>query len=141
MFNVAIGIIENNSFQRWVRSETEKYPETAGKILGHQTGAEKVTMKDGVPMLTLPISQRLWTIPSGDERSKEFATIWQSEMNAMGYVNDKLQGVGEHDDTVMAFWLLERAVRMVNTLLQQGPTEQYVSMDEVGLQPVKIGNW
>lgn len=141
MFNVSLGIIENNSFQRWVRAETERYPETAGKILGHQTGAEKVSMKDGVPMLTLPLSQRLWTIPSGDERSKEFANVWQSEMNAMGYVNDKLQGVGEHDDTVMAFWLLERAVRMVNTLMQRGPSEQYVTMSEVGMEPVRIGNW
>lgn len=140
VFNVNVGIIENNSFQRWVRAETEKYPETAGKILGHQTGLEKVSAKDGIPILTLPLSQRLWTIPSGDERSKEFAGVWQSEMNAMGYVNDKLQGVGEHDDTVMAFWLLERAVRMINTLLQHGPAEQYVTMSEVGLSPVKIGS-
>lgn len=141
MFDVDLGIVENNSFQRWVRQETERWPETAGKILGHQTGIEKISMKDGIPMLTLPLSQRLWTFPSADDRSRDFAHIWQSEMNAMGWVNDKLQGVGEHDDTVMAFWLLERAVRMVNTLLQQGPQEQYVTMKEVGLERVQIGDW
>src|ERR1019366_717603 len=104
------------------------------KITGHQTGIEKITIKDGIPMLTLPLSQKLWTIPSGDELSRQFALVWQSEMNAMGYVNNKLQGVGEHDDTVVAFWLLERAVRMVNTLLQVGPQDQYVSMKELGLE-------
>lgn len=152
LFDVDLGVVESNNFQRWVRAETEKYPETAGKILGHTTGAEKVSMKDGVPLLTIPLNQGLWTFPDGvrqnaegnyeviDQHAKEFATVWQSEMNSFGWVNDKLQGAGEHDDTVMAFWLLERAVRILNQLLSEGPSESYVTMSEMGMERLTIGD-
>ena len=148
-FNVDLGVVENNSFQRWVRTEAERYPETAGRIIGHQTGNEKVSVKDGVPLLTIPLNQRLWIIPSGvddttgqviDPRARDFAMVWQAEMNSFGWVNDKLQGAGEHDDTVMSFWLLERSVRILNQLLQTGPTEMYVTMNEIGIDRVPIGS-
>ena len=139
-YDVDLGVIENNSFQRWVQAELRKFPETATKIVGHTTGIEKSRLQDGVPSLVIGLRNQLWVMPTGDERSSEFARIWASEMNAFGWVNDKLTGVGEHDDTVMAFWLLDRACRIVNTMLQKGPTEQYVSMEDVGLSRVKIGS-
>lgn len=147
-FDVDIGVIENNSFQRWVRQETEKYPETAGVIVGHTTGIEKTTLKDGVPGLIIALRQGLWQIPDGkdpvtgevaDPAAHHYAMTWQSELNAYGWVDDKLQGAGEHDDTVIAFWLLERAVRLVNTILKKGPPEQYVTMAELGIERVQIG--
>lgn len=147
-YDVDLGCIENNSFQKWVAAEVAKYPETATKIVGHTTGIEKSRMQDGVPSLIIGLDQGLWTLPNGGDSTldpmaasaQEYARIWKSEMNAFGWVNDKLQGAGEHDDTVMAFWLLDRAARMINTILQQGPKEQYVSMKDVGLERVKIGD-
>lgn len=138
-FDVDLGVIENNSFQRWVAAELRKFPETATKIVGHTTGIEKQSLAEGVPSLVIGLRQKLWTIPYGDEQAQQYSTVWKSEMNAFGWVNNKLQGAGEHDDTVMAFWLLDRACRIVNTLLMQGPKEQYVSMKDVGLDRVQIG--
>lgn len=141
LFKIDLGCMEHNSFQRWVRAETLKYPETAGRIVGHNTGPERQTLQEGVPSLVIGLAQRLWTIYSGDKAALRFASIWQSEMNAFGWKDDKLQGVGEHDDTVMAFWLLERAVRLINTLLQAGPEEQFVGLADVGIDRVRVAGW
>jgi hypothetical protein len=148
-FGVSMGVVEMNNFQKWAKTEIEKHPETAGRITGHNTGREKQSYKDGVPLLTGILRQELWTIPDGAERktgrvidpaAHEYASIWQAEMNAFGWVNDKLEGVGEHDDTVMAFWLLERAIRLLNELLGTPPAEERVEMEDVGLDRVRIGD-
>lgn len=139
MYGVDLGVMEHNAFQRWVYSEVQKYPETVGRIIGHQTGAEKQDLKDGVPGLVIELATGTWIIPSGDRASEAFAKLWQMELNAFGWKDDKLQGVGEHDDIVMAFWLLSRAGRIVNTLMSQGDPTQYVQMEDVGIERVRIG--
>lgn len=149
MYQIDLGVIENNSFQRWVRAELAKYPETATTIVGHQTGAEKQSLQDGVPSLIIGLQNGLWIFPTGGDpildpmaaQAQEFARIWVSEMNSFGWLNDKLQGVGEHDDTVMATWLLDRACRIVSTLTQTGPPQRYVSLNDLGLNRVKIGDY
>lgn len=141
MFGVDLGCIEHNNFQRWVRSETTKWPETVGRIVGHNTGPEKQRLEDGVPSLVITLAQRMWTIYSGDKTALRFATLWATELNAFGWKDDKLQGVGEHDDIVMAFWLLERAIRLINTLLQQGPEDQMLGLEDVGIDKVRVAGW
>jgi len=40
---------------------------------------------------------------SGGRKIEEVKN-WLSECEAFGWQDDKLEGVGEHDDTVMAWW-------------------------------------
>jgi hypothetical protein len=142
LFPVDLGVMEHNTFQKWVHDETLKYPETAGRIVGHNTGPEKQQLQEGVPGLAISLAQGLWTIAAGDKDALRYARTWQMEMQAFGWKDGKLQGVGEHDDTVIAFWLLERAVRLINTFLRQGPPEQYIGMSDVGIKRVQLtGDW
>lgn len=141
MYGVDIGVMEHNSFQRWVYAEVQKYPETAGRIVGHQTGVERQDLKDGVPGLVIELAQGLWIIPTGNAPSEAFAKLWQMEFNAFGWKDDKLQGVGEHDDIVMSQWLLSRCARIVNTLMSLGAQDRMITMEDVGIERVRIGDW
>lgn len=142
LFPIDLGVLEHNTFQRWVHDETLKYPETAGRIVGHNTGPEKQQLQEGVPGLAISLAQQLWTISAGDKEALRYARTWQTEMQAFGWKDGKLQGVGEHDDTVIAFWLLERAVRLINTFLRQGPPSEYIGMADVGIERVRLtGDW
>jgi hypothetical protein len=102
-------------------------------LIGHRTGREKTNLAEGVPAIKLSLLNDLWIVPSGDAESAEFAATWQSEMAAMGWADGKLQGVSEHDDTVMMFWFLERAVRLVEEWVGRGPAEEVVYADDVGI--------
>lgn len=66
----------------------------------------------GVPALRMLFEHGKWRIPRGDERSIEETDIWMGEMSAIGWIDGKVQSVGEHDDTVMACWMCDTAVRM-----------------------------
>lgn len=140
VFDVDIGVIEDNGFQKWLHTETEKYPETAGRLVGHRTGREKADWREGVPSFVLSLQQNLWTLPSGDAESLAFAREWQSELNAFGWKDDKLQGVGSHDDIVMCQWFLERAARQAQEWLTHPDpdAEPVVPMEDVGIERVAI---
>lgn len=73
--------------------------------------ANKNDLEKGVPSLRPLLEQKKWRIPYGDRVSIEKAKIWVSEMNFMSFINGKVQSVGQHDDTVMAGWLADQAVR------------------------------
>lgn len=90
-----------------------------------------------MPSLKLSLQQGLWEIPAyggeDDPEALAFARIWQSEANAFGWVDGKLQGVGEHDDTVMAWFFAEKAVREINAMRRTGATETLVHAEDLGL--------
>jgi hypothetical protein len=130
---VDLGIVEENGFQKWLFTESQRYPETAGRLIGHRTGREKTNLAEGVPAIKLALLNDLWIIPSGDTPSAEFAAIWQGEMAAMGWKDGKLAGVAEHDDTVMMFWFLERAVRLVEEWVAKPVAEEVVYADDMGI--------
>lgn len=137
-YGVDVGVVEENGFQKWLHTETTKYPETAGRIIGHRTGREKASLAEGVPGMKIGLLQKLWVFPSGDETSLGLARVWQSEMNAFGWKDDKLQGVGEHDDTVMAFWFTDRAIRIIEEFLSTPRTEEVIMGEDVGIGRVSI---
>lgn len=137
-YEVDLGVIEENGFQKWLFTETTKHPETAGKLIGHRAGREKTNLAEGVPSMKLDLLQHFWAFPTADDEAKRLGAIWQSEMSAFGWKDDKLQGVGEHDDTVMAWWFLTRAKRELQQWLAAQPAEQMVSGEDVGIERVSI---
>jgi hypothetical protein len=127
LFPVDLGVMEHNSFQRWVHDETLKYPETAGKIVGHNTGPEKQELQEGVPGLAISLAQRLWTIASGDKDALRYARTLAD--GAAGVRLEGRQAAGRrrarrHRDRVLAARTGD--VRLINTLLRQGEPEQYI---------------
>jgi hypothetical protein len=144
LFNVDLGVVEENGFQKWLFNETQKWPETAGRLVGHRTGVEKSSLEEGVPALKLGLLASLWEIPAsadGGGEALKFARIWQAETNAFGWKDGKLQGVGEHDDTVMAWWFADKATRMLNEWVRRGPAERTLTARDVGMpEHVTIDN-
>ena len=71
----------------------------------------KYPLDKGVPGLRIVLENHKLIIPKGDEYSRATTTIWESEASQFGFVDGKLQGIGVHDDTVMAWWFAEEAAK------------------------------
>jgi hypothetical protein len=116
--------IESNQMQRVVGDDLirltdlpiKKFNTTGrGKGLKHPTtntvSANKNTLEGGVPVLRVLLENQKFRIPRGDARSVELTDQWISEMKSFTWLEGKLKGVGGHDDTVMALWIADQAVR------------------------------
>lgn len=66
----------------------------------------------GVPSMRISLENGKWRVPRGDEYSIELTDIWMGELMAMSWQNGQVISVGDHDDTVMAMWMCDTAVRM-----------------------------
>ena len=64
----------------------------------------------------------------------------QTELGAYGYEDGRYAGVGEHDDMVIAAWLTECAILFLEELIRQPPAEELVTMEDIGLARVRIGD-
>lgn len=89
-------------------------------VLRHAAGDDKRSLHVGVPALLIDFSNRRWSFPyqTGALRVDETETLLV-ELGAFGYNDGKLEGVGEHDDTVMALWHLWWAFSLGGGTLQE----------------------
>ena len=82
------------------------------KVPGSNTVSQnKNSLEGGVPSLRVLLENRKFRIPRGDDYSVEMTDLWVNEMKAFTWSESKLQGVGSHDDLVMALWIADRAIR------------------------------
>jgi hypothetical protein len=86
-------------------------------LSGWRKGATNVVVNKhhidrGVPGMRMSLEHKKWRVPRGDAYSIEMTDAWIGEMSAMGWINGKVQSVGEHDDLPMACWMADTAVRM-----------------------------
>ena len=133
------GMIEDNGLQQWLLDALENRSETRGRMVGHRTGSNKANLQEGIPRLALEFRAGSWVIPSGDAASLRMARHFQAELGAYGYQDGRYAGVGEHDDTVIAAWLVERAILWLEELLRLPPSEELVTMEDLGIERVRIG--
>src|SRR6476661_3692647 len=79
-------------------------------VVAH-SASEKRDLQLGVPGLLIQFQNRKWEFPykAGSWMFEEMNTLL-SELEAFGWSEGKLQGVGEHDDTVMCLWHLSWAI-------------------------------
>lgn len=75
------------------------------------TAQSKNALDKGVPSLRVLLENQKFRIPRGDRRSVELTDEWVAEMRAFTWADGKLQSVGTHDDTVMACWICDQAIR------------------------------
>jgi hypothetical protein len=102
--------IEANLFQRVFSDEMRRTTDLPVKpFVTH--AQNKNPLDRGVPSLRVLLENEKVVIPRGDEYSVEQTNTWISECTQIGFVDGKIQGIGAHDDTVMAWWLAEEAVK------------------------------
>jgi hypothetical protein len=93
--------------------------------------------------MKIALKAGLWdeSLPTGDDESNAFATIFRTECAAITWKDGKPQGVGEHDDTVHAWWFADIAARWVAECLQAPPEYEIVTMEDLGIEPVDLGDY
>jgi hypothetical protein len=111
-------VLESDAAQViWAQTleETSEVP-----VLRHAAGDDKRSLHIGVPALLIDFSNRRWSFPyqEGGLRVDEVENLLV-ELGAFGYNNGKLEGVGEHDDTVMALWHLWWALNLAGGTMQE----------------------
>lgn len=111
LYDPTLILIESNAMQQLYSSELRR--ETDLPVKEFVTLAtNKYPLDKGVPGQRLLLENRKLVIPRGDEYSIVMTDIWMQEARQFGYIDGKLQGVGSHDDTVMAWWIATEASRM-----------------------------
>lgn len=110
LYDPALIFIESNAMQQIYTSEMRR--ETDLPVKEFVTLAtNKYPLDKGVPGLRILLEGQKIIIPRGDEISRKLGDIWIDECTQFGFVDGKLQGIGEHDDTVMAWWIAAEAAK------------------------------
>jgi hypothetical protein len=135
---VLFGVVEENGFQRWIVDALARRPETRRHIFGNTTGRGRADLRDGIPRLKLELLAGTGVMPCGDEASLRLARQWQTEFGAFGWRNGRLEGVGEHDDLVVASWYVELAIERVRKQLALQEVEEIVTGEDLGIERVHI---
>jgi hypothetical protein len=119
LFGADLVVIESDAAQViWAKHVGRN---TAVPVLPHAAGG-KGDFATGVPGLLITLENKKWTFPyARGTYHREEMDNFLAEAEAFGWVDGKLQGVGEHDDTVMAWWHLDWAL---NRLVLEAPRTQ-----------------
>jgi hypothetical protein len=109
-YNPSLVFIESNAMQQIYTDEMRRMTDIPVKEFV-TTAVNKYPLDKGVPGLRIVLENQKLIIPKGDEYSRGVTAIWEAEASQFGYVEGKLQGIGTHDDTVMAWWFAEEAIK------------------------------
>lgn len=95
------------------------------------TAQNKYPLDKGVPGLRILLENEKLIIPRGDEYSIRVTDEWIEEATQFGFIEGKLQGIGEHDDQVMAWWFSTEAGKAGGFSFGFGDEEDDVDDDEM----------
>lgn len=85
-----------------------KQATTERRGMNQSYSANKNALDQGIPTIRMLLENQKLKIPWALD-SREQVKILIGEMQAFGWAEGKMQGVGAHDDTVMALWIADRA--------------------------------
>jgi len=101
--------IEDNGFQRVFRDEL--VTRTDLPVEGFTTHSyNKNSAERGVLSLQILFENRKFVIPRKTDRDRRITDILVHELKCFTYVDNKLQGLGSHDDCVMSLWIANEAI-------------------------------
>ncbi len=101
--------LESNQMQTIYANELIE--DTDLPIQKFNTTKDKQSLDKGLPSLRLLLENQKFRIPRGDARSVELTNVWKSEMAGWAYIAGKLRSMAEFDDTSMACWICDQAIR------------------------------
>lgn len=122
-------LIEANSMQQVWTDEVIRTTDLPVKPFV-TTAQNKYPLDKGVPGLRILLENGKLSIPRGDEYSVKATNAWISEATQFGFIDGKLQGIGEHDDTVMAWWLASEAAKLGGFSFTFGEDEDTKEMED-----------
>lgn len=103
-FHDDLVVLEGDAAQVIWRQHMQR--NTSVPVVSHGSG-EKRDLQAGVPGLLIELETLQWVFPyKQGSRGYENMRVFLSEAEAFGWHDGKLEGVGEHDDTVMCWWHL-----------------------------------
>ena len=109
-YDCALIFLESNQMQRiWGDQLIVETDLPVKKFI--TTGQEKNSLEKGLPSLRILLENKKFRIPMGDSNSAELMGIWMSEMRDFTWQQGKVTSIGEHDDTAMACWICDQAIR------------------------------
>lgn len=108
-YGISLGYIEANQMQVLYAAHFANHTDLP--IRPFVTGRNKNDLVQGVLGLRPLFENGKWRFPQGDERSVTEVQGILDEFRDFSIVDDKLQGMGNHDDRVMALWICEQACR------------------------------
>ncbi len=109
-FQFRLAFAEDNAFQRIFKDELVRT--TTIPIKGFTTTARnKNSFEFGVPALRILFENRKFVIPRASDVDRAVTDLLLGELKSFSWMDGKLQGVGAHDDLVMALWLAVEAHR------------------------------
>lgn len=106
---LALVMVEANQMQRVFGDEIIRTTNLPIRKF-YTTGGEKHSLERGVPALRMYLENGKLRFPRGNAESRDATDILMSEMQSFAWLKGKLQGVGQHDDTVMSLWIATIAV-------------------------------
>ena len=130
LYEPALIFIESNQLQQVYGDELIRLTDLP--IKKFQTTAVKNMIDKGVPSLRVLLENKKFRIPRGDARSIEVIDTWISEMNAITWAEGKLKSVSGHDDTVMACWICDQAIKLGGFGFTFGT--EYEKLDDKGFK-------
>lgn len=102
--------IESNAMQQVYTDEMRRTTDLPVKEFV-TLATNKYPLDRGVPSLRILLENQKIVIPRGDAASCVLTDVWIDEATQFGFIDGKLQGIGEHDDTVMAWWFVCEAIK------------------------------
>lgn len=102
--------------------------------------ANKNALDQGVPALRMLFENSKLRIPWHPD-TRDRVKVWVNEMQSFGWAEGKLQGVGAHDDTVMAMWFCDKAIEVMGSSFMPsfGPDEKEDEYDSGVSDPYDTG--
>ena len=110
LYDPGLIFIESNAMQQIYTDEMRRMTDLPVKEFV-TLATNKYPLDRGVPGLRILLENEKIVIPRGDAPSRKTTNTWIEEMSQFGYIDGKLQGIGSHDDTVMAFWFACEAAK------------------------------
>lgn len=77
------------------------------------SGKNKNDFLTGVPGLAIHFEKNRIKLPRGDQYSKDVTDLLTSELGAISWTDEGIQGVGQHDDMAIMTWLATVGARKI----------------------------
>ncbi len=129
-YDPALIFLEDNQMQRIFGDELIRTSDLP--IKKFTTGTQKHSLDKGVPSLRILLENGKFRIPRGDANSVELTDIWIEEMRNFTWDSGKLVSIGSHDDTVMALWICDQAIK------QGGFQFSFGDEDDIDVSPQAV---
>jgi hypothetical protein len=112
LYSTDLVVLEGDAAQVIWRQNLEE--STSLPVISHHAASAKRDLRVGVPSLLIDLANGRWSFPHHEGgRGYDEVENFLTECEAFGWQDGKLEGSGEHDDTVMAWWHCQWGLRLM----------------------------